>query len=79
MPIRPFRRGSTPPRETPDRDKILETALQRNPAIRQMEADVRRAQAMLDLARKAGVPDFSVGIEVGFQGQSRRCGRRRPA
>jgi len=50
--------------EAPDRDKILETALQRNPAIQQMGADVRRAQAMLDLTRKAGVPDFSVGIEA---------------
>jgi outer membrane protein TolC len=50
--------------ETPDREKILQIALQRNPAIQQMAADVKRAQAMLDLARKAGVPDFSVGIEA---------------
>jgi outer membrane protein TolC len=56
--------------ETADREKILEIALQSNPVIQQMAADVRRAQAMLDLARKAGVPDFSVGIEADFKASS---------
>ncbi|MEW6077912.1 MAG: TolC family protein [Thermodesulfobacteriota bacterium] len=50
--------------ETPDSEGILETALRQNPAIQQMAADIKRAQAMLDLARKAGVPDFSIGLEV---------------
>lgn len=57
----------TPSRETPDGGRILEVALERNPAVRQMEADVRRAQAMLDLAGKAGVPDASIGVEVDFK------------
>jgi outer membrane protein TolC len=50
--------------ETPDREEILQIALRHNPAIQQMAADVRQAQAMLDLARKAGVPDFSLGLEA---------------
>ncbi|MGQ9651935.1 MAG: TolC family protein [Phycisphaerae bacterium] len=53
--------------EIPDREKILEIAQQRNPVIQQMTADVRRAQSMLDLARKAGVPDFSIGIGADFK------------
>jgi outer membrane protein TolC len=57
----------TPSRETPDGEEILVVALERNPAVRQMEADVRRAQAMLDLAGKAGVPDASIGVEVDFK------------
>ncbi len=48
----------------PDPAAILATALERNPALRAMEAEVLRAQASLDLARKAGVPDFSVGLEA---------------
>jgi outer membrane protein TolC len=53
--------------DTPDREKILETAMRRNPVIQRMAADVSRAQAMLDVARTAGVPDFSVGIEADFK------------
>lgn len=45
-------------------DALLQTALARNPALRQMEADVRAAEAMLGLARKAGVPDFALGLEA---------------
>lgn len=45
-------------------EAIFETALERNPSLRGMAADVRRAEAMLDLARTSGVPDFSVGIEA---------------
>jgi outer membrane protein TolC len=48
----------------PDREEILQIALRRNPSIRRMAADVRQAQAMLDLARKSGVPDFSIGLEA---------------
>lgn len=53
--------------ETPDHEKILEIALRRNPVIQQMAAEVRQSQAMLDLARKAGVPDFTIGIEADFK------------
>jgi outer membrane protein TolC len=53
--------------DTPDREKILETAMRRNPVIQRMAADVSRAQAMLDVARTAGVPDFSVGIEADYK------------
>lgn len=52
--------------DSPDADKILEIALQRNPSIQRMAAEVYQARTMIDLARKAGVPDFSVGIEADF-------------
>ncbi|QOJ01071.1 MAG: TolC family protein [Phycisphaeraceae bacterium] len=45
-------------------DAVFAAALERNPSLRGMAADVRRAEAMLDLARTSGVPDFSVGIEA---------------
>lgn len=45
-------------------DELLATALARNPQLKAMEADVRRAEASLQLARKERVPDFSVGGEV---------------
>lgn len=45
-------------------ESILTLAAERNPTLREMEADVRRGEAMLDLARTSGVPDFSVGIEA---------------
>lgn len=50
-----------------DHEGILESASRHNPRIQRMAADVRRAQSLLDLAHKAGVPDFSVGIEVDFK------------
>jgi outer membrane protein TolC len=50
--------------DTPDAEEILATALARNPTLRMLEADVRRAQALLDLARTSGVPDFTLGLEV---------------
>ncbi len=53
---------STPLDLTPD--KLLATALVRNPRLKAMEAEVRRADASIRLAYKARVPDFSVGIEV---------------
>jgi outer membrane protein, heavy metal efflux system len=43
---------------------ILALALARNPELRAMEADVRRAEAALVLARKSGVPDFAIGLEL---------------
>jgi outer membrane protein TolC len=45
-------------------DAVFAAALERNPSLRGLAADVRRAEAMLDLARTSGVPDFSVGIEA---------------
>jgi outer membrane protein TolC len=36
----------------------------RNPRLKALEADVRRAEASLRLAYKARVPDFSVGLEA---------------
>ena len=52
----------------PRPDELLATALTRNPALRAMEEDVLRAEASLGLARKSGVPDFSLGLEVDFKG-----------
>lgn len=43
-------------------DRILATALARNPRLKAMEADVRRAEASLELARKSRIPDFAVGV-----------------
>ncbi len=48
----------------PPADQILSLAAARNPLLRQMEAEVRRGEAMLDLARTSRVPDFSIGIEA---------------
>ncbi|MFY9345037.1 MAG: TolC family protein [Planctomycetota bacterium] len=45
-------------------DALLQSALAKNPSLRQMAADVRAAEAMLGLAQKSGVPDFTVGLEV---------------
>jgi len=51
----------TPP---PPAGEVLALAAARNPGLRRMEADVRRGEAMLDLARTSRVPDFSVGIKA---------------
>jgi outer membrane protein TolC len=56
-----------PSAETPDPELLLAAALARNPGLRGMEADVRRAEASLALARKSGVPDFSLGLEADFR------------
>jgi outer membrane protein, heavy metal efflux system len=45
-------------------DKLFAAALERNPRLKAMEAEVRRADASIRLAYKARVPDFSVGVEV---------------
>ena len=50
--------------EAPDKEQILESAFQNNPGIQLMTADVRRAQAMINLEKKSRVPDFSVGVEA---------------
>ncbi len=43
-------------------EQILDTAFARNPQLKALEAEVRQAQASLDLAYKARVPDFSLGL-----------------
>src|SRR4029450_9229018 len=45
-------------------DKLFATALARNPRLKAMEAEVRRADASLPLALKSRVPDFSLGLEA---------------
>ncbi|MGQ0628990.1 MAG: TolC family protein [Phycisphaerales bacterium] len=55
-----FEVGAAPPAA----DEVLALAAEHNPVLRQMEADVRRGEAMLDLARTSRVPDFTVGIEA---------------
>ncbi len=45
-------------------DGLFAAALARNPRLKAMEAEVRRADASIRLAYKARVPDFSVGVEV---------------
>lgn len=45
-------------------DAVLKVAAERNPLLRQMEGDIRRGEAMLDLARTSRVPDFTFGIEA---------------
>jgi outer membrane protein, heavy metal efflux system len=58
----PQRYEPTPLDLTPD--AVFATALRRNPRLKAMEAEVRRADASLRLAFKARVPDFSFGLEA---------------
>src|SRR5690242_832938 len=51
--------SSTP---DPDPDELLKTAFARNPRLKAMEAEVRAAQAAIDVANKEKVPDFSLGL-----------------
>ena len=43
-------------------DKLFETALAQNTRLKAMEAEVRAAEASIILARKARLPDFSLGL-----------------
>jgi cobalt-zinc-cadmium efflux system outer membrane protein len=45
-------------------EELFSAVLTRNPGLRAMVADVRRAESRLALARKSSVPDFSLGVEV---------------
>jgi outer membrane protein TolC len=45
-------------------EQILDTAFTRNPQLKAMEAEVRQAQASLDLARKSKLPDVTIGSSV---------------
>jgi outer membrane protein TolC len=61
-PPLPFEFVSTPLDLTDE--QLFDTALARNPGLKAMEAEVRRAEASLQVARKERVPDFSAGGEV---------------
>jgi outer membrane protein TolC len=43
-------------------DQILAKALARNPRLKAMEADVRRAEASITQAQRTRVPDFALGV-----------------
>jgi outer membrane protein, heavy metal efflux system len=45
-------------------DRILDTAFARNPQLKALEAEVRQAQASVDLARKSRLPDVTLGSSV---------------
>jgi outer membrane protein TolC len=45
-------------------EQLFDTALARNPQLKAMEAEVRRAEASLRVAHKERVPDFTAGGEV---------------
>lgn len=47
-----------------DPDRIWAVALEQNPRLKVMAADVRAAEAALRVARRSGVPDFNVGLEA---------------
>ena len=48
--------------ENPDADELLRFALEHNPQLAAMEADVRATEAGIAVAYKDRVPDFSVGL-----------------
>lgn len=43
-------------------DRILATALARNPRLKAMESDVRRAEAAITQAQRTRIPDFALGV-----------------
>lgn len=67
-----------PPLPTPQRfestpldltsDQLFATALTRNPRLKAMEGEVRRAEASLRLAYQGRVPDFTAGLEADAKG-----------
>jgi outer membrane protein TolC len=63
-PDPPIPTAFTPSPEAAGPDELWRSALARNPRLRQMQADVRSAEAMLALARRSGVPDFTLGLEA---------------
>lgn len=48
----------------PPLDEIYEIALNRNPTLVVMEAEIRKAEAAVTLARRSAIPDFGVGVEA---------------
>ncbi len=61
-PPLPRKFESTPLEMSPE--QLFAAALERNPRLKAMEADVRRAEASLALAYKSRVPDFAAGFEA---------------
>lgn len=59
-PPRPRDLASTP--LSTSGDEILATALARNPRLKAMEADVRRAEAAIVQAQQTRIPDFALGV-----------------
>ncbi len=59
-PPMPGRFESTPLDFTAE--KLFQTALARNTRLKAIEAEARAAEASLILAKKAGLPDFSLGL-----------------
>lgn len=48
-------------------DKLFETALVQNTRLKALEAEVRAAEVSIQLARKAGRPDFTLGLMADAQ------------
>lgn len=63
-PTPPLPRALPPSPLSTSGDRVLAAAMARNPRLKAMEADVRRAEASLALAMKSRVPDFALGIEA---------------
>jgi cobalt-zinc-cadmium efflux system outer membrane protein len=61
-PPLPAQFESTPMQTTPD--DLLKTALQKNPRLRAMEAEIRQADAAIRVAQRGRIPDFTLGLEV---------------
>ncbi len=61
-PALPAQLESTPLDVTPE--QLFATALESNPRLAAMEAELRRAEAVLQLAYKLRVPDFGLGLEA---------------
>lgn len=64
-PPLPAKLESTPLEASADR--MLAIAMERNPRLRQMEAEVRMAESGIKLARQSRLPDFNAGIEADFK------------
>ena len=50
-----------------DSETLFASALRMNPRLKALEAEVRMAQAGISLARKAGVPDFFLGLKTNLK------------
>lgn len=48
-------------------DELFSAALNMNPRLKAMEAEVRMAQAGIQLARKVRIPDFMVGVQANLK------------
>ena len=64
-PPLPTRFETTPLTVSPS--NLLAAAYTRNPRLKAMAAEVQRAEAALQLAAKAGVPDFTAGLMTDFK------------